>query len=68
MHLCHCTYASRRSHLLSFAQYFNSLISSALVYVEQTELHQRVRHEVVVKLDLLFTENKGELNVIFSIC
>lgn len=68
MHICYYKNASKRSHLLGFAQYFNSLISSALVYVEQTELHQRVRHEVVVKLDLLFTENKGESNVILSIC
>lgn len=56
-------YVSRRSHLLGLAQYFNSLVPSALVYVEQTELHQRVRHEVVVELDLLFTKNKVELNI-----
>lgn len=47
-------------------QQFNSLVPSALVYVEQTELHQRVWHQVVVKPDLLFTEQterEGELTV-----
>lgn len=47
-------------------QQSNSLVPSALVYVEQTELHQRVGHQVVVEPDLLFTEHtqkEGELTV-----
>lgn len=37
-------------------QKFNSLIPSALVNVEQAELHQSVGNEVVVQPDLLLTE------------
>ena len=44
-------------NLLGLVQQFNSLVPSALVDVEQTELHQSVRHQVVVEPDLLFTEH-----------
>lgn len=47
----------QRSNLLGLMQEFNSLVPSSLVYVEQTELHQTVGHQVVVEPDLLFTEH-----------
>lgn len=42
---------------LGLAQEFNGLVPPALIYVEQTELHQTVGHHVVVEPDLLFTED-----------
>lgn len=53
-----------RCHLLGLVQYFNGLVPPALVYVEQAELHQRVGNQIVVKLDLLFTEHTQEKKLV----
>lgn len=37
-------------------QQFDGLVSPALVNIQQTELHQTVRDQVVVKPDLLLAE------------
>lgn len=38
-------------------QQYDGLVPPALFNIQQTELHQRVGHQVVVKPDLLLTEH-----------
>lgn len=45
---------------LGFGQELDGLVPPALVYVEQTELHQTVGHHVVVEPDLLLPERERE--------
>lgn len=47
-------------NVLGFGQELDGLVPPALIYVEQTELHQTVGHHVVVEPDLLLPKHEQE--------
>lgn len=49
-------------NLLGFSQELDRLVPPALIYIEQTQLHQTVGHHVVVEPDLLLPEREHENN------
>lgn len=58
-----CSKLQPITNLLGFRQELDSLVPPALIYIEQTELHQTVGHHVVVEPDLLLPEQEREKKV-----